>query len=66
VVFYSGFEFPGTAVALESTSCLVIERATLFDLLERRPSLVRGLLLGLTRQLFDLRSKLVEITAGHS
>src|SRR6185437_7390328 len=51
VAAYDGRPFPASAVALEETVCVVIPRATFFRLLEEHPSLVRGLLLGMTIRL---------------
>ncbi|MGE3842044.1 MAG: Crp/Fnr family transcriptional regulator [Vicinamibacterales bacterium] len=62
VAVYQGFPFPATATALELTTCVVVPRRQFFDLLERHPSLVRGLLLGLTTRLIDLTGRLAELT----
>ena len=48
IAAYDGRPFPASAVALEDTVCVVIPRATFFRLLEEHPSLVRGLMLGMT------------------
>jgi CRP/FNR family transcriptional regulator len=62
VAVYEDFPFPATATALEDTTCLVIPRHDFFQLLERHPTLVRGLLLGLTLRLVDLTNRLAELT----
>lgn len=62
VAVYQGFPFPATAAALEATTCVIVPRRQFFELLERHPSLVRGLLLGLTTRLIDLTSRLAELT----
>jgi CRP-like cAMP-binding protein len=64
VAAYDGRPFPASAVALEDTTCLVIPRATFFRLLEQHPSLVRGLLLGLTHRLVELTNRLAELSGG--
>jgi CRP/FNR family transcriptional regulator, nitrogen oxide reductase regulator len=64
VAAYEGRPFPASAVALEDTVCLLIPRAEFFSLLEAHPSLVRGLLLGLTHRLVELTSRLAELTGG--
>lgn len=56
--------FPATAEALEDTVCIVIPRNDFFRLLERHPSLVRGLLLGLTQRLVELTNRIAELAGG--
>lgn len=62
VAVYEGFPFPASATAIEDTTCVIIPRRELFGLLEQHPSLVRGLLLGLTTRLIDLTARLAELT----
>lgn len=62
VAAYDGRPFPASAVALEDTTCVVIPRATFFRLLEEHPSLVRGLMLGLTIRLVELTNRLAEMS----
>jgi CRP/FNR family transcriptional regulator len=64
VAAYDGRPFPASAVALEDTACVVIPRAVFFKLLEEHPSLVRGLMLGLTVRLVELTNRLAELTGG--
>ena len=64
VAVYEGWPFPASAVALEDTTCLTIERSAFFSLLESHPTLVRGLLLGLTHRLVVLTNRLAELTGG--
>ena len=64
VAVYEGWAFPASAVALEDTRCITIERDAFFVLLERHPTLVRGLLLGLTHRLVELTNRLTELTGG--
>ena len=64
VAAYEGRPFPASAVALEDTACLLIPRKAFFALLEEHPSLVRGLLLGLTHRLVELTNRLSELTGG--
>lgn len=64
VAVYEGWPFPASAVAIEDTTCITIERATFFGLLESAPSLVRGLLLGLTHRLVELTNRLAEQTGS--
>jgi CRP-like cAMP-binding protein len=64
VALYMDRPFPATAAALEDTTCVVIPRTTFFRLLETNPSLVRGLLLGLTTRLVELTNRLAELSAG--
>jgi CRP-like cAMP-binding protein len=62
VAVYEGLLFPATATALEDTSCVLIPRQQFFVLLETHPTLVRGLLLGLTTRLVELTNRLAELT----
>jgi CRP-like cAMP-binding protein len=64
VAAYMDRPFPASAAALESTTCVIIPRQTFFRLLETNPSLVRGLLLGLTTRLVELTNRLAELTGG--
>lgn len=64
VAAYDGRPFPASAIALEDTTCLVIPRGVFFRLLEEHPSLVRGLLLGLTARLVELTNRLAEFSSG--
>jgi CRP-like cAMP-binding protein len=62
VAAYDGRAFPASAVALEPTTCVVIPRPVFFRLLEEHPSLVRGLMLGLTVRLVELTNRLAEVS----
>src|SRR3954464_15343627 len=62
VAAYDGRPFPASAVALEDTVCVVIPRARFFRLLEEHPSLVRGLMLGLTIRLVELTNRLAQLS----
>ena len=62
VAAYDGRPFPASAVALEDTVCVVIPRATFFHLLEEHPSLVRGLMLGMTIRLVELTNRLAQLS----
>lgn len=64
VAAYDGRPFPASAVALEDTTCVLIPRAAFFSLLEQHPSLVRGLMLGLTLRLVELTNRLAELSGG--
>jgi CRP-like cAMP-binding protein len=64
VAVYESRPYPASAVALEPTTCLVIPRQAFFTLLETRPSLVRGLLVGLTHRLVELTNRLTELSGG--
>jgi CRP-like cAMP-binding protein len=56
--------FPASATALEDTTCISIPRPAFFRLLEQNPTLVRGLLAGLTVRLVELTNRLAELTGG--
>jgi CRP/FNR family transcriptional regulator, nitrogen oxide reductase regulator len=62
VAVYESAPLPASAVALEPTECLAIARQDFFQLLERHPALVRGLLSSLTIRLAELTRRLVELT----
>jgi CRP-like cAMP-binding protein len=61
---YDGRPFPASAAALEDTACVVISRSVFFGLLEEHPSLVRGLLVGLTQRLVELTNRLTELSGA--
>lgn len=64
VAVYIGRPFPASAAALEDTTCVVIPKVDFFRLLEQHPTLVRGLLLGMTTRLVELTNRLAELTGG--
>lgn len=64
VATYDGRPFPASAVAMEDTTCLLIPRTVFFRLLEQQPTLVRGLLAGLTVRLVELTNRLTELSGG--
>lgn len=64
VAAYDGRPFPASASALEDTVCVVIPRGTFFRLLEEHPSLVRGLMLGMTIRLVELTNRLAELSGS--
>jgi CRP-like cAMP-binding protein len=62
IAVYDGRPFPASAVALEDTVCVVIPRPVFFRLLEEHPSLVRGLMLGMTVRLVELTNRLAQLS----
>jgi CRP/FNR family transcriptional regulator len=64
VAVYEGRPFPASAVAIEDTSCILIPRASFIGLLEQHPTLVRGILTGLTLRLIELTKRLAELSGG--
>lgn len=64
VAVYESRPYPATAVALEPTACLLIPRQAFFSLLETYPTMVRGLLVGLTHRLVELTNRLAELSGG--
>jgi CRP/FNR family transcriptional regulator, nitrogen oxide reductase regulator len=64
VAVYESRSYPASAVALEPTTCVVIPRQAFFSLLETYPSMVRGLLVGLTHRLVELTNRLTELSGG--
>lgn len=61
VVAYAGTPFPASAIALEDASCLLVQTAPFFALLERHPTLARGLLSAFTRRIVELTQRLPEL-----
>jgi CRP-like cAMP-binding protein len=64
VAVYESRPYPASAVALEPTTCLLLPRQAFFSPLEASPTLVRGLLVGLTHRLIDLTNRLTELSGG--
>jgi CRP/FNR family transcriptional regulator len=64
VAVYEARPYPASAVALEPTTCLLISRQAFFSLLESYPTMVRGLLTGLTHRLVELTNRLAELSGG--
>jgi CRP/FNR family transcriptional regulator, nitrogen oxide reductase regulator len=64
VAAYESRAYPASATALEPTMCLTIPRQTFFSLLETHPTMVRGLLVGLTHRLVELTNRLAELSGG--
>ncbi|HZT78353.1 MAG TPA: Crp/Fnr family transcriptional regulator [Vicinamibacterales bacterium] len=64
VAVYESRAYPASAIALEPTTCLLIPRQAFFGLLETYPTLVRGLLVGLTHRLVELTNRLTELSGG--
>jgi CRP/FNR family transcriptional regulator len=64
IAAYDGRPFPASASALEETVCVVIPRAAFFRLLEEHPSLVRGLMFGMTIRLVELTNRLAELSGS--
>lgn len=64
VVAYEGRPFPASAIALERTTCLLVRRGPFFGLLEKHPSLVRGLLSAFTRRIVELAQRIPEVAGA--
>ena len=64
VAVYEERPYPAGAMALEPTTCVLISRWSFFTLLETHPTMVRGLLLGLTHRLVELTNRLSELSGG--
>jgi CRP-like cAMP-binding protein len=64
VAIYESRPYPASAIALEPTTCMLVPRQAFFTLLERHPTLVRGLLVGLTHRLVELTNRLTELSGG--
>ncbi len=64
VAVYEARPYPASAVALEPTTCFVVPRQAFFALLEAHPTMVRGLLVGLTHRLVELTNRVMELSGG--
>lgn len=64
VAVYESRPYPASAMTLEPTTCLLVPRRAFFSLLEAHPTMVRGLLTGLTHRLVELTNRLAELTGG--
>lgn len=64
VAVYESRPFPASGIAIEPTTCVLIPRPAFFALLEAHPTLVRGLLIGLTHRLVELTNRLTELSGG--
>jgi CRP-like cAMP-binding protein len=64
VVAYEGRPYPASAIALERTTCLLVRRGPFFGLLEKHPSMVRGLLVAFTRRIVELAQRIPEVAGG--
>lgn len=64
VVSYEGRPYPASAIALEPTSCLLVKRGPFFALIEKYPSLVRGLFAAFTRRIVELTQRIPEVAGG--
>lgn len=65
VAVYEERPYPASAMALDDeTVCISIPSRVLLSLLAQHPSLVRGLLVGLTKRLIELTSRIAELTGG--
>jgi len=64
VAAYEGHPYPASAFALEDTTTLQVPRQAFFALLELHPTLVRGVLMGLTHRLVELTNRVADLTGG--
>lgn len=64
VAVYEERPYPATAIALEDAEAVAVPRREFFALLDAHPTLVRGLLLAMTRRLVELTLRLAELTGG--
>jgi CRP/FNR family transcriptional regulator len=64
VVAYEGRPYPASAIALERTTCLLVRRGPFFGLLEKHPTLVRGLLSAFTRRIVELAQRIPEVAGA--
>jgi len=64
VAVYESRPYPASGLALEPTTCLLVPRQAFFSLLESHPTMVRGLLVGLTHRLVELTNRLTELSGG--
>lgn len=65
IAVYEGREYPASGAAMEPSDCLLVERQAFLRLLEQHPTLVRGLLSGMSIRMLELTNRLAELTGGH-
>lgn len=64
VAAFESLPYPASAVALEDTRAIVVRSAAFFRLLETCPTLVKGLLVGLSFRLVDLTRRIAEVAGS--
>ena len=64
VAVYEERPYPATGIGLEDAEAIAIPRRDFFALLDAHPTLVRGLLLAMTRRLVELTQRLADLTGG--
>jgi len=64
VAAYESRPYPASAITLDETTCILVKSGAFFALLETCPSLVRGLLVGLSFRLIELTKRLAEVTGS--
>lgn len=64
VAVYEERPYPATAEAMEDAEAVAVPRRDFFRLLDSHPTLVRGLLVAMTRRLVELTVRLAELTGG--
>ena len=64
VAAYEARPYPASAVTLDETTCILVRRGAFFALLETAPTLVRGLLVGLSFRLIELTKRIAEVTGS--
>jgi CRP-like cAMP-binding protein len=64
VAVYESRPYPASAIAIEATTCVLVARQTFFQLIETYPTMMRGLLGGLTLRLVELTNRLAELSGG--
>ncbi|HEX4824218.1 MAG TPA: Crp/Fnr family transcriptional regulator [Candidatus Polarisedimenticolaceae bacterium] len=64
VAVYEARPYPASAIALEDCTLIRVRRAAFFALLETSPSLVRGLLNGLSLRLMELTRRIEEVSGS--
>ena len=64
VAAYEARPYPASAVALEDTLAIVVPSAAFFQLLETCPTLVKGLLVGLSLRLVELTRRIAEVAGS--
>lgn len=62
VALFEARPYPASASPVDAATCLLLPRASFFELLEQHPSLVRGLLGSLSLRLVQLTTRLSEMT----
>jgi CRP-like cAMP-binding protein len=64
VVAYEGRPYPASAVAIEPTECILVQRNEFLTFFEGHPTFVRGFLTGMAQRIVELTRRIPEVAGG--